>query len=108
MILDLNPCINARIHALDCQGEKENSMIWKYPNGRTTREAANAEDSYELLIPGWLSPFWCPGTSGLEEAVQAFRSLFPNIHYGTVRTRRVLKGSGVGCMYVQESEPVKI
>ena len=26
MILDLNPCINARIHALDCQGEKENSM----------------------------------------------------------------------------------
>ena len=78
----------------------------KHPRGRTMRQAIEAQDSYELAIPGWASPFWCPGTAGIDEAVQAYQTLCPNSHPGEVQAFRVLAGSQIGCMIVEESETV--
>jgi hypothetical protein len=78
---------------------------YKYSQGRTMHEAIKAQDSYAVDADGFASPFWCPGTCGIDESILAFKSNFPNIH-GDFKLLRVLKGSQIGCMIYEESTTI--
>ena len=84
----------------------------KYPDGRTMAQASAAEDSYHIEVPD--KPcigFWLPQTAGIAEAVTAFiyAFMFRNFRSANsvrpeyVIARRVLKGSKIGFMILDEA-----
>jgi hypothetical protein len=83
----------------------------KYPDGRTFAQAVAAEDSYMLEIPRKPSntTFWQPQTFGIAEAITQWmhvsfgRHRRPRPRPDYVIARRVLKGSKIGFMILDES-----
>lgn len=66
-------------------------------------EAAAAGDSYQLVAPDGRS-LWMPGIRGIKATLKAARSHQAWAHRigQRVKIERVLPGSGVGSMYVEE------
>jgi len=84
----------------------------KYPNGRTMAQASEAEDSYHLEVPDKPSfSFWLPQTAGIAEAVTAFIHIRMFRNYRSANSvrpdyviaRKVLKGSRIGLMILDEA-----
>lgn len=88
------------------KGIQDKLMNHRYPDGRTMHEAIEAEDSYQLIIPGQ-APYWCPGLAGIDELTISTRKAFPDLH-GTFKVERVLKGSSIGCMIVEDAGSITI
>ena len=87
-------------------------MTWRYPDGRTMRAASDAGDWYVVEFRDergtWLAESTCPGTAGIDEAVYAARLNHPRRIGQFAHIKRVLPGSQIGCMFVEDAGTITL
>ena len=81
---------------------------YMHPAGRTMHDASVAEDSYRLMVPEFAAPYWPCGTAGIPELIRATQTRFPKFKGRTFEIQRVLRGSSIGCMIVEDAGKVTI
>lgn len=75
---------------------------WKYPQGRTIRQAVDAGDYFRLVNPtsGYVE-MDSPGCGTPEECLRALRMRHPVAPGETFTVERYLPGSSIGCAIVE-------
>jgi hypothetical protein len=94
-------CHGRGYHVPVCPLDETPFAEYACQDGRTIEQACKAEDSFQIAVPGWTSSFWAPGTVGIYEAIRALKHSCPSVH-GKMKISRVLSGSQIGCMRIQE------
>ena len=81
----------------------EHGLTLKHPNGRTIREAIEAGDWYVVEASDG-AMLYMPGCAGILETLAAARLNWPDRKGQYVRLNRVLPGSVIGCMILEDSD----
>lgn len=76
-----------------------------YKDGRTMRQAIEAEDSYQLIWRDerghYAGEYWPIGCAGIETTLKYARERFPKEIGQTVEVGRVLRQSQIGAMFIE-------
>lgn len=72
-------------------------------DGRTMAEAATAGDSFKVETSDGKAALWMPGCVGVDQTLVAARKHWRSRLGQMVKIWRVLPGSGIGCMYLEDA-----